>query len=350
MVAGARKWLVAAVLGAGGLLPVGGRAYAQDPMPPTPPVLGQPVPVQAAPPVPPPPPPPPASPYFPADPGKDGWGPLGLPSLPGTPFFNMELQFVAPFVNNRLTGTVTRPDGTTDTVAVPRTHLGWTVMPEFQLGLRLPDSLGEFSVGYRFLVANGSGTLAGTDNAVSLNERLELNVIDLDYAAARYSPWPRWDLKWWIGMRLADVYFDNRAGLELAPFGELASQRSSNYIFAGGPHAGGQVERQLAFFPELSLLGRLDAGVVIGQLRQNFAEQGLDANGNPFTAMTTLKGTQSLPSLSLQLGLTYHPQYLENFRLSAGYAFERWWQLGKLGDSRGELTIQGVFVRGELDF
>jgi hypothetical protein len=270
--------------------------------------------------------------------------------LPGTPFFNTELQFVSPFVNNRLTGTVTRPDGTTDTVAVPRTSLPWTVMPTFQLGLRLPDSQGEFSVGYRFLLADGSQTLTGIDAALTLKERLTLNVIDLDYASARYSPWPRLDLKWWIGLRLADVYFDNRAGFEVAPFGEVASQRSSNYIFAGGPHAGGQVERQLAFLPELSLLGRMDAGVVIGQLRQNFAEQGLDANGNPFTAMSTLKGTQSLPIISLQLGLVYRPQYLENFRLSAGYAFERWWNVGKLGDSRGELTIQGLFLRGELDF
>jgi hypothetical protein len=46
----------------------------------------------------------------------------------------------------------------------------------------------------------------------------------------------------------------------------------------------------------------------------------------------------------------YRPRYLENIRLSGGYTFEQWWNLGKLGDSRGELTIQGFFLRGELDF
>jgi hypothetical protein len=175
-------------------------------------------------------------------------------------------------------------------------------------------------------------------------------VIDLDYASARYSPGPRWDLKWRLGARIADVYFDNRSGFEFAPLGELASQRSSNYLFAGGPHVGGDVERQLAIFPELSLFGRIDAGVVIGQVRQNFADQGLDGNGNPFTAYATNKHTQSVPILSLQAGLVYKPQYLDHIRLSAGYTFERWWNLGKLGDSRGELTIQGLFLRGELDF
>jgi hypothetical protein len=351
MVAKARKWLVAAVLGAGSLLPAGSRAFAQGPVPP--PVLGQPVPVpNAAPPLPPPPPPPPPpSPYFPADPGRDGWGPVGVPSLPGTPFFNTELQFVGAHINNRLTGTVTLPDGTTDTVAVPGTSLGWTVMPTFVLGVRLPDSLGEFSVGYRFLIADGSSTSVGIDTALTLHERLALNVIDLDYASTPYSPAPRWTLKWRVGARIADIYFDNRAGFELAPIGEVASQRSSNYIFAGGPHAGGDVERQLAFLPELSLFGRLDAGTVIGQLRQNFAEHVLtDLNGNAVDAFSTQKGTQSPVTLSLQAGLVYKPQYLENFRLIGGYSFERWWNLGKLGDSRADLTIQGVFFRGELDF
>ena len=30
-----------------------------------------------------------------------------------------------------------------------------------------------------------------------------------------------------------------------------------------------------------------------------------------------------------------------------GYQFEQWWNLGRTDDSNAELTIQGVFVRGE---
>src|SRR5262249_2939648 len=236
------------------------------------------------------------------------------------------------------------------TVAVPGTSLDWTVSPRFALGVRLPDSLGEFSVAYRFLVTDGQSVITGIDTNQTLKERLSLNVIDLDYASARYSPGPRCDLKWWVGARIAGVYFDNRSGIDFFPFGEVSSQRSSNYIFAGGPHVGGEIERQLAIFPELSLFGRIDGGVVIGQLQQQFAEEGFDVNGNPFAAYSTNKHTQSVPMLSLQAGLVYRPRYLENIRLSGGYTFEQWWNLGKLGDSRGELTIQGFFLRGELDF
>jgi hypothetical protein len=318
--------------------------------PPAPPLLGQPIPAQYTQPQPPPPPPPPSTPYFPADPGRDGWGPAGAPSLPESWFFNTQFDIVGAHIKNRLTGTVTLPDGTTDTVAVPGTSLDWTVSPRFVLGVRLPDSLGEFSVGYRFLVTDGSRTILGIDTDQTLTERLSLNVIDLDYSSTRYSPAPRWDLKWWLGARIAGIYFDNRSGLEVPPFGEVASQRSSNYIFAGGPHAGGEIERQLGIFPELSLFGRLDGGVVIGQLRQNFAEEGFSGTGVAFASYSTAKMTQSVPVLSLQAGLVYKPRYLENIRLSGGYTFEQWWNLGKLGDSRGELTIQGLFLRGELDF
>jgi hypothetical protein len=199
-------------------------------------------------------------------------------------------------------------------------------------------------------VTEGNSVITGLVTDQTLQERLSLNVIDLDYTAARYSPGPRWDLNWWLGARIAGIYFDNRSGIELAPFGELGSQRSSNYICAGGPHVGGAVERQLAIFPEISLFGRLDGGVVIGQVRQNFAEEGIDGSGNSFAAYSTNKRTQSVPILSLQAGLVYKPHYVENTRLSFGYTFERWWNLGKLGDSRGELTIQGIFFRGELDF
>ena len=37
-------------------------------------------------------------------------------------------------------------------------------------------------------------------------------------------------------------------------------------------------------------------------------------------------------------------------RYSVGYAFENWWYLAEAGDSRGELTTQGVFFRAEFAY
>src|SRR6266851_5280388 len=163
----ARAWigLVTVVLGAVSFLAAGGSSFGQEPtLPPVPvpvlprddrpgiapssPVLGPPVPVQYTSPQPPPPPPPlppasPSVPFAPADPGRDGWGPAGLPSLPESVFFSTELQFVGPYFNNRIVGTLTFPDGSTQSFMVPGANVGWTVSPRFDLGVRLPDGLGE---------------------------------------------------------------------------------------------------------------------------------------------------------------------------------------------------------------
>jgi hypothetical protein len=378
MVARARKWLVAAVLGmAETLLPSAKPAAAQEPvLPPVPipvtpraadapatPILGRPVPVQYAPPTPAAPTPLPAAPsptppparndplFAPVDPGPNGWGPLGPSSLDLPLFFNIEVQIVRPSVNNRLVGTVPLPDGTTDTVMVPGTSFHWTASPRFEFGVHLPDSEGDFSFAYRFLVSDGNGTIPGVDTTQSLHSRLDLNVIDLDYTSSRYSPWPRWDFRWRLGARLAALYFDARSGISLPDVGEISSQRSSNYFFGGGPVAGVDLERQIGLFPDLSLFGRLDTAYTYGQLRQRFAEHTLDQNGNPFDTSSTMAHMQSLPVLNVQAGFIYKAdRLLENLRFSGGYTFERWWNAGKLGDSRGELTIQGLFLRGEWDF
>jgi hypothetical protein len=259
-------------------------------------------------------------------------------------FFNTELDIVGTSVKNHLKADVTRTDGVVDTVTVPQASLGWTVSPRIEVGYRLPECLGDLSLSYRFLVTDGSATVAGTDPAEHVRSRVNVNIFDFDYSSARFSPFPHYDMKYTIGIRLASLYFDSRLS------DDVFFQRSSNYLFGAGPHLGLEVDRRIALVPGLAIVGKIDGAVVVGQVRQNFGENVTNPDGSEATGGFSQRQTKSVPDLNLRLGLSYTPPSLSAVRFSAGYTFERWFDLGQLHDSHADLTSQGVFLRTEVDF
>jgi hypothetical protein len=277
-----------------------------------------------------------------ADPGPNGWA--DTPSGDEGLFFNWELEFVKPAVKNRLNGIVTFPDGSTNGVQVPQTSLDWTVAPRFELGYRFPDSFGDLSASYRFLISEGRGTAANAAGVFDVRSRLDLNQFDFDYASARFSPGPFWDLKWRVGARLADVFFDSRVGN-----GVFEQQASNNFIGAG-PHFALDAERRFGLLPGFAAFGSIDGAVLVGQIHQRFHDGGVQDDGTPFSVNDTEQRTQSVPVLTLKAGFSYTPPRLEFVHFTTGYEFERWWDLARLGGSKGELTDQGIFLRAELDY
>jgi hypothetical protein len=286
------------------------------------------------------PPPPPFS--LGADPGPDGGadGPSGEQGW----FFNTELEFLKPVVRNRLNGTVTFPDGFTNRVQVPQTKLDWTVAPQFELGYRFPDSFGDLSASYRFLTSEGTGALPSLVGAIALRSRLDVNQVDLDYSSARFSPGPFWDLKWRVGARLADVYFDSRESFS------VFDQQTSNNFFGAGPHFALEAERRIGLLPGFAAFGKVDGAVMVGQIRQHFRDGGVQIDGSPLNADDREQRTQSVPMLTFKAGLSYTPPRLEYLHFTTGYEFERWWNLARVGSSTGDLTDQGIFLRAEFDY
>jgi hypothetical protein len=343
MNANARLLLVAA------LLVVPPAAFAQQPN------LLPPVPVPVAPPSPPPgpaplPPPPPAPPVVPpapstglADPGPNGWAPItGVYSDAPAFFVGVELDFLKPVFKNHLQGSVTLPDGSTDTLNVPSTPLGWSVSPSFEFGYKLSDSCGEFLLRYRFLNTDGTGVLVTDVGDLGVKSRLSLNVIDLDYNSARYQPWPRWDWRWWIGARIATVFYDNAVG------NDVFAQSASNYFYGAGPHAGLELERKVSVLPAFGFFVKGDASVLVGQVKQRFSESFIDEADDVVSTTTWERKTQTVPILNFQAGVSYTPT--DYLRFTLGYQFEHWFSVGRLEPSTGELTTQGVFLRGQFDF
>jgi hypothetical protein len=261
------------------------------------------------------------------------------------PFFTVELTVLAPTVKNELMGTIVHPDGTVDSIHPPRADLSWTVSPRFEIGYRLPDQQGEFSLSYRFVASDGTGdtVINGVDFAT--RSRLNVNLFDLDYATAPYRDvLPHLDAQLRVGARLGSFFYDSRIqndGLEVS---------ASNNFLGAGPHFGADVDRRIVLVPGLGLFARADAAVLVGQIKQNFSETFTAPDGTTASAGATLRHTQAVPALTLQAGVSYTPPWMEYMRFTAGYQFERYWDLGQASGSNLELTTQGVFLRGQFDF
>lgn len=321
-----------------------------------PPILGQPQPQpQAAPPVPALPPvlppalpplvaPPPApAPAVVPDAGRDGWANIGLPAKPAGLFFDLEVDILKPSVKNELSATALFPNGTGAVVSVPESNLGWTGAPTFEIGYHVADGLGDLLLGYRFLVSEGRENMDTGFGAASVKSRLDINQFNLDYATATYSPLPRYDLKFRLGLRLADVYLDSEAS---TPF---ESQQASNYFVGAGPGATIDFERRFKELPDLGLYLQVDGAALTGQARQKYRE---DLFASDMDAYFEQQKTQTSEVLTAKAGFIYHPFGIGNDRLrfSGGYEYQHWWGIGKVNGTDAEISTQGVFLRGEYDF
>lgn len=330
-----------------GLLVLVARCWAQESLPPPAPTSSA---APAAGPVflPPPPPPGAVAPVYPA-PADPAWEWVPPPGW----FANFELDLVGPHVKNRLVAPV-QVDGLPflSSVHLPSAELDWTAMPRFELGYRMKDDLGELAAAFRFLYTEGEQTVPGYDffGPGWLTSRLNLNVLDLDYRTGAFDLGPRgtyaslWACQWAVGLRLANVFFDSRAQ------GRFLEQRTSNLFVGLGPHAALQMERRFGD-TGLSLYGKLDAAVPIGRVSQAFEEVvHFNGDGGALGGATRQSGTQATPTLTFQVGLSWQPPRYDFSRFALGYYYEQWWYVGQLEASRGDLTLQGLFFRGGIEF
>jgi hypothetical protein len=265
---------------------------------------------------------------------RPAWAPPGW-------FAALEIDPVGPHIKNQLTGAVASAAGTNQ-VSLPSADQGWTVAPRFEVGYRLDQGAGELLASYRFVESAGVDTLSpfAPGGAASLRSRLDVNVFDLDYASREFSLGPGWDLKWLAGVRVASLFLDSQAA------NSVLAQRTANHFVGAGPNAALELWRSLGY-SGLGLFGRLDFAMLFGPVHQAFEETATVAGGQPVTGETLLQVTDAVQVLCVEVGLAWTPTGNRNLRFAGGYLFERWWGEGSLGDSKAEVTVQGLFLRGE---
>jgi hypothetical protein len=270
------------------------------------------------------------------------WTPTRLAGF----YTTAELQVVHPWLSNGLVGAPVFPDGTSHTISPPASHLNWTVSPLLELGWRLNGNLGQFGLSYRFLDADGSQGLAlpgGT--SAQVHSRLAFTVIDFDYQAVPVL-YGAWAVVGRVGVRAGTAFFDSNQSAT----GDI--QYDSNNFYGAGPHGRIDLYRQLGFLPGLSLFGRADGAVLVGETQQRFSEQLTAADGTLTSGNFNKRRTTSVPIINFQAGLSYTPPRLNNWHFTAGYIFEEWLDVGSIqhDPSHGRFNLNGVFTRLTVDF
>jgi hypothetical protein len=290
-------------------------------------------------------------PYFERDPRLD---PPAWPQ-PGW-FAGVDLAVVGPHVKNRLTDMVQIGNQMPDTVHLPSAELNWTVSPRIDLGYRLPSGFGEFALAYQTLSTDGSGSVLGPDGVADLKSRLDVNIGDLDYLSREMSLWPHCGMKWWFGLRLANVYFDSQANEAFAGAAAgsgVFATHTTNHFLGGGPHYGLELTRHWEE-TGLSLMVRADGATLLGRVQQDFLEVSTSPGpaGGLLTGETRRSNPQDVPMLNVFLGVTWQPPRYPYLHLSAGYEYEYWWNVGRLSTStsRGEWSEQGILMRAGFNF
>lgn len=290
-------------------------------------------------------------PYFRPDPLLDP------PRLGGLGWFaDMDVGLLKPHLKNQLTNTVTFPDGTTATVGLPAATLNWTVSPRFEVGYSLPSGFGAISLGYRFLVSEGTNLVIGPDGPATLKSRLDVNMADLDWSSREYTPWTLWDVKIHVGLRYLSIYFDSQAS---EPFAAAASgtgifsSRTTNSFVGIGPHTGLDLSRRLGF-GGLAIVGSLDLTTAFGRIRQGFFASSTTpgVGGSPQTGEAIVSSSMAVPVINTRLGLGWQPPTYPGVRLFAGYQFEYFWDAGRLLpiNTYGDFFDSGAVLKAEFNF
>jgi hypothetical protein len=254
-------------------------------------------------------------------------------------FFDSEVAVVIP--------TLTDQKQMPAPVRIPRVDLDTSFVWAGEVGYRLPDGQGLFAVGYKFLNAEGTGDVVQNGIPYSVRTRASVNALDIDYGAPAYEFAPRYTVAWRVGGRVAGLYFDSRG-----QSGNYVRQ-ASNYYFGSGAHGRIDLERRVALVQGLSLFGRLDGAVLVGQVQQRSRQE---LNG--LTLTFTDRDGRTMPVVSAQAGLSYAPPGVPGLKITAGYLYEEWFKAGSLGLSRGGtigtsqggLMWHGPFLRGQFDF
>jgi hypothetical protein len=267
-------------------------------------------------------------------------------------FADVEAVLVGTHIKNRMVDILQVSPTQFDTVHVPGAGLDWTVMPRFDVGYRLPHSLGEFLVSYQFLNTQGAADLLNSQGVSHQTSRLTWNVFDFDYAVRNQTLVPNLSMRWHVGLRLASMFFDFRGDQPGAALtGAAVEQRASNYMIGAGPHVACEVSRPVNV-PGLSLYGRVDLAYVYSHLHQHFEEGFAGPAAFPPGSVVDARTSQQPGFIGVQAGVQWTPPGATLSHFFFGYQFQGWSQVGRNDNigANADILQHGIFFRGEIDF
>jgi len=276
-----------------------------------------------------------------------------LDSGPATPGWvgSMEVSLIGPHVENRLSDTVTRASGATDTVHLPTAQLGFQAMPKVEIGYRCGQAAGELILSWRSLTADASQLFspaqlpAFAPTGAAVRSRLDLQVFDLDYASHEPLTVFGVDMKWRAGLQGMIYYSDSQAA------NDVLFQHTTDDLWAVGPHALVDFRRPIRD-TGLDLFGRVEGAIPFGRIQQRFVET-VTMGGKMDSGETDQHIEAQLTTITFQAGVSWTPPWSQRFHVTAGYLCEFFLYLGTTGTPPAppeNLWLQGGFLRAEWNY
>jgi hypothetical protein len=261
-------------------------------------------------------------------------------------FGGVEFGLSFPHVSNGLMSPVTiQPFGVGDTVTLPAAGLDSTTAPQVTLGYRLRDDLGAILLTYRNLSADGRELVTNFDFAGDgvVFSRLDINTVGLAYSTNEHPLGALWAMRWELGAKLSSIYFDSYGQ------GQVIGQRVSDHFVGAGPAVALDLTREIPR-TGLALYSRAAFAELLGTITQHYSETVGDPRQPDGFGGTDQRGSQGVPVLALQTGLSWLARPDGRYRLTAGYSFEHYWAVGKIGPTHGDVMAQGLFLRAEFNY
>ncbi len=247
-----------------------------------------------------------------------------------------------------------------DLIQLPVSHLSWTVIPRIEVGYRLPSGFGELALAYRGLSSSGNTQLQ-SDQTANLHSHLDFNILDLDYVSREWSLGPNCRMDWRIGARLVYIYLDSQANQPFdavtAAGSGILSQRVTTWHNGFGPHCGLELSSQLPY-PGLMLVANCDLAGTIGRIKQGFYETAVDVTGLPVSGSAFRSSSQPLANVIGRAGLAWCPPDWAMLQLFAGFEYDYWWEVGRLGalgienlvNPNATMWNRGIFLRAQVNW
>jgi hypothetical protein len=196
------------------------------------------------------------------------------------------------------------------------------------------------------------GAQANPGDSIFTNAEVNLNVYDLDIIRALSTDEDRFDLKYFAGIRVADIQ------QSYTSFVANPALVRSNGVFQAdfvgiGPHFGLTGSMRARPQGAFSLMAKGGAALLVGQY-----DVSSSAFINGAGGFQTADRTRMVPVIEAELGAQWQPCDVIN--ITGGWMFQSWSNIGTSGGSFGGLFVQtddsdimsfdGFFLRGSVSF
>jgi hypothetical protein len=278
------------------------------------------------------------------------------------PYFHFETDILAVHLRNQfIDSNLVVNSSRIDTIQFPGNRLYATLAPRFDFGYALPDGFGSLQLGYRFLTTEGSDVVKPDQSSLAdplpghagQHGRLRFDLVDADYISREFSLGPCWEMRWGAGLRFYRLYFDSSLTFidPASDPGTPLVQSEANSLWGLNAHGLLEVDWRTPI-RGLAVFGRAEGSAGYARITQTATEALVAAPDGSIPGLVRDRLTSSvgIPTLAEEVGLSYTVPRWNCSRILAGYQYETWWQIGRLNNSRGQLDVQGLFLRCEINF